>query len=275
MNPPLLPGRGGPGLAGVRLPGGGWPGLAGRRVLLVVVLVLLAGCAGPGRGAGAVPSRSVPSPSVPSPSVPRVVTFGDSVPAGTACGCTPFPDLFAARLGGTSDDLAEAGFTSLDVRNQLATPQARSAVRTATVVLVMAGANDIAAAFDAAGGGSYAKPATRVQRNIAAVVAAVHTLRPTAAVLIFGYWNVVEDGDVGRAHYGDDGVAEAATATRYCDDALRRAAAGATYVDTTAAVRGGSGSGDPTGLLAADGDHPNAAGHAAIAAAAYAALPHG
>ena len=32
---------------------------------------------------------------------------------------------------------------------------------------------------------------------------------------------------------------------------------------------------DPTALLAPDGDHPNAAGHQAIADALYAALPSG
>jgi acyl-CoA thioesterase-1 len=198
-----------------------------------------------------------------------VVTFGDSVPAGTACGCTPFPDLYASRIGATSDNLSEPGFTSQDVRQQLETAKAEAAVRAANVVLVMAGANDLAPAFDT-GDGSYAGPAAQVEQNVSAVVAAVHTLRPAAAVLVFGYWNVVEDGDVGRADYGDDGVAEAATATRYCNDALRAAAAGARYVDTTAAFKG-----DPTGLLAADGDHPNAAGHRAIASVAYAVLPKG
>ena len=229
----------------------------------MALVLLLAGCAAPG--------HSTPEPSG---SAPAVVTFGDSVPAGTACGCTPFPDIYAGLLGATSDNLAESGFTSLDVRRQLATPQATAAVRTASVVLVMAGANDLGAAFDA-GDDSDADPAAQVQQNITAVVAAVHGLRPSASVLIFGYWNVVEDGDVGRADYGDDGVAEAAAATKYCNDALRRAASGATYVDTTTAFKGTTGEADPTDMLAADGDHPNAAGHGAIAEAAYAALPNG
>jgi len=244
------------------------PGRRGSALWLGLVLVL-AGCAAPGPAAAPAPSRSVAREPAP-----RVVTFGDSVPAGTACGCTPFPDLYASTIGATSDNLAVSGYTSLDVRNQLDTSQARAAVRSATVVLVMAGANDLAAAFDT-DGGSYAEPAAQVQQNITAVVADVHALRPTATLLIFGYWNVVEDGDVGRADYGDGGVAEAAAATKYCNDALRKAAAGAIYVDTTTAVKGDSGEDDPTGLLAGDGDHPNAAGHAAIAEAAYAALPNG
>jgi lysophospholipase L1-like esterase len=230
------------------------------RAALAAVL-LLAGCA--------APQGFTPPPAT----VPVVVTVGDSVPAGTACACTPFPDLYARLVGATSVNLASPGFTSVDVRGQLGTPQASAAVHTASVVLVMAGANDFAAAFDS--GGSYPGPAGQVQRNVTAAVTAVHGLQPRASVLVLGYWNVVEDGDVGRKDYGDDGVAEALTATTACNDALRRAAAatGATYVDTTGAFKGDSGDEDPTGLLAADGDHPDAAGHAAIAEAAYAALP--
>jgi acyl-CoA thioesterase-1 len=234
---------------------------------LPALLMLVSGCGSP-------------EPSVvpaPGGSGARVVTFGDSVPAGTACDCTPFPDLYAARLGAASDNLAEPGLTSLDVRRQVTTAPASAAVRGANVVLVMAGANDLAAALDAGGGGSYAGPAADVQRNVTAVVESVRSIRPTAAVLVFGYWNVVEDGDVGRRDYGDDGVTEAAAATRSCDDALRRAAAatGAAYVDTTSVFKGDTGEQDPTGLLAADGDHPNAAGHRAIAQAAYRVLRSG
>jgi acyl-CoA thioesterase-1 len=238
-----------------------------RTAAFVLPLLLVAGCAAPD------PS-SVPELSG---SASRVVTFGDSVPAGTACSCTPFPDLYASRLGAASDNLAAPGSTSLDVRRQVTTAPASAAVRGADVVLLMAGANDLAAAFDAGGGGSYAGPAADVQRNVTAAVESVRALRPGAAVLIFGYWNVVEDGDVGRRDYGDDGVTEAAAATRYCDDALRRAATatGATYVDTTRVFKGDSGERDPTGLLTADGDHPNAAGHRAIAQAAYRVLPTG
>lgn len=222
------------------------------------VLLLLSGC----------------SPATPVASAPRVVTLGDSVPAGTACGCTPFPDLYADRVGAASDNLATPGSTSLDVRRELGTARAQAAVSAATVVLVMVGANDVAAVFDD-GGGSYTAVADAVQRNVTAIVTAVHRLRPSAPVLVFGYWNVVEDGDVGRADYGDDGVAEAAQATAAGNQALHRAATatGAGYVDTTATFKGGTGAEDPTALLTPDGDHPNATGHEALAAAAYAALP--
>ena len=41
----------------------------------------------------------------------------------------------------------------------------------------------------------------------------------------------------------------------------------ATYVDLYAPFKGADGSADPTDVLAADGDHPNAAGHEIIAQA--------
>jgi len=225
-----------------------------------VVAVLAAACTAVGHGT-----------PTPSGAGPTVVTFGDSVPAGTGCGCSPFPDLYARRLSpaATSVNLAEPGSTSADVRQQMTTPQAETAVRAADVVLVMAGANDIAAAFDP-GGGSYPGPAAQVQRNIAALISSVRAVRPAVPVLVLGYWNVVEDGDAGRRDYGDDGAAEAAAATTACDTALMRAAAtaGARYIDTTAAFKGDTGDRDPTELLTADGDHPNAAGQQAIADAA-------
>ena len=48
-----------------------------------------------------------------------MVTLGDSVPAGTGCGCTAFPELYARRQGAVSINLAAPGLTSADVRAQL------------------------------------------------------------------------------------------------------------------------------------------------------------
>jgi lysophospholipase L1-like esterase len=44
-----------------------------------------------------------------------------------------------------------------------------------------------------------------------------------------------------------------------------------TYVDLAEPFKGPSGTGDPSDLLADDGDHPNAAGHRRIASALLAA----
>ncbi|MFC4066185.1 SGNH/GDSL hydrolase family protein [Actinoplanes subglobosus] len=192
-----------------------------------------------------------------------VVTLGDSVPAGTACDCTPFPDLYAHRAspGATSINLAEPGFDTTDVQEQLDAGDVRADIRAANVVILMAGANDMAAAFDS--GDDYPATARSVRTTVSSIVDTVRREHSgPVEVLVLGYWNVVADGAVGLSTYGPDGLAEARQATRDCNDALRQAAesSGATYLDTSVAFTG-----DPTGLLAADGDHPNAAGHRAIA----------
>lgn len=189
-----------------------------------------------------------------------VVALGDSVPAGTGCACDPFPDLYARSQHSLDVNLAEPGYTAPDVLAQL--PADRSVLASAAEVLLMVGANDLAEAFT--DGDPYPPAAANVQR---AVVAVIESLRPVP-VIVLGYWNVVQDGQVGAAHYGPDGVRSAAAATISANDALRAAAAqtGATYVPTIAAFHGPDGTGDPTNLLAPDGDHPNAAGQAAIAA---------
>jgi acyl-CoA thioesterase I len=236
------------------------------RPAAAALAALLAGCA-------------APAPAATPAATPMVLTFGDSVPAGTACGCTPFPELYARRLdpGAVSVNRARPGRTAADVRAELDTADAAAAVRHADVVLIMAGANDVAAAFEAgAGAAAYARTAAVLRRDMAAAVTRIRALRgTTVTVLVLGYWNVVEDGAVGRADYGPGGTADAQAATHYADDALSEAAgaAGAQYLDTSPALKGDDGATDPTGLLAPDGDHPNARGHAAIAAAVHAAVP--
>ena len=86
---------------------------------------------------------------------------------------------------------------------------------------------------------------------------------------------MVEDGDAARAHYSGADSAQAAAITGYTNNALRAAATAgrATYVSTLAAFKGPDGTADPTPLLAGDGDHPDALGHAAIADALWSASP--
>jgi lysophospholipase L1-like esterase len=142
----------------------------------------------------------------------------------------------------------------------------------------MIGANDVADAFDhdntdTAG---FQTAADTVQQNVEAVVTTIRGDRsPAPVVLILGYWNVVKDGAVGLAEYGAAGEKSAVQATRITNAALRRAAteSGARYVTTTPVFKGESRDQDPTALLAADGDHPDAAGHRAIAQTVYAAQP--
>ncbi|BEL04083.1 hypothetical protein Q0Z83_022740 [Actinoplanes sichuanensis] len=214
-------------------------------------MLLLSGCSSP----------------APSPAPPVVVTLGDSVPAGTACACTPFPDLYANLLSprAASINLAQPGFETTDVQQQVGADDIRADIRSASVVVVMAGANDMASAFD--DHDDYPATARVVESTVTSIVDTVRREHGSPVdVLVLGYWNVVEDGEVGLSTYGPDGLAEAKQATRYCNDALRRAAehSGATYLDTSVAFAD-----DPTGLLAPDGDHPNAAGHEAIAGMLY------
>lgn len=96
-----------------------------------------------------------------------------------------------------------------------------------------------------------------------------------AAVPVFGYWNVIEDGEVSNRMYDAGQRTVATAAAEDGNEAIRRAAAaaGATCVDTFTAFQGGAGTADPTGLLAVDGDHPNAAGHALLARLAHRVQP--
>ena len=234
-----------------------------RRTALLSLL-LLAGCSAP-------PPAAAPAVVAADP---IVITLGDSVPAGTACDCVPFPDRYAGKLSppARSIDRAQPGASSADVRAQLAEPGLRGALASASVVLVMVGANDLADVFDGGGDeGAFRLAAGGVERNVAAIVAGVRQNDPApATVLVLGYWNVVKAGAVGHAEYGPDGERSAQTATRYADQALRRAAdaTGARYVPTEAVFPD-----DPTDLLGPDGDHPDAAGHEVIAEALYTALP--
>ncbi|MFI5889965.1 SGNH/GDSL hydrolase family protein [Actinoplanes sp. NPDC051513] len=217
------------------------------RRLIVLLALLLAACA----------------PRASLTSARTVVTLGDSVPAGTACGCEPFPSLYADAQHAISVNLASPGSTSADVR--AAVPADRDVLSSATEVIIMTGANDMASSVGRPS--RYASGAAAIRSNVADAVTAVERIH-RMPVIVLGYWNVVLDGQVGAAQYGPSGVRDAAAATAAVNEALRAAAAraGATYVSTSTAFHGDDGSHDPTGLLAPDGDHPNAAGHAAIAA---------
>lgn len=215
-----------------------------------------------------------------------VVAFGDSVPAGYACSCTSFVTQYAAARaasGGTTPvvtNLAVNGETSAQARDLVGTPAAASAVRSADAVLVMVGANDFAGPFqqDLSGqcppGSCYQAAANQLAHNIGVILSRLRAELPgRGKVYVLGYWDVVEDGRVGASDYGHAGLAASYRATLVANLVLQRAAtaAGDTYISTRLIFRGPEGRGDATTLLAADGDHPNAAGHARIAAALLAA----
>lgn len=244
--------------------------------------LLVALCLGACTASSAPATLIAPAASAASSAAAQlVVTLGDSVPAGTACDCDPFPDLYAHMLSpnATSDNLAKPGFTSDDVVSQITDADTKAELAQASTVLIMVGANDLAAAFDNDGDdATYQATAAQVTSNLKTVVTAIRTLHGgPVQIVVLGYWNVVKDGAVGLAQYGADGLATAVQATKYCNQALRQAAdaSGARYVTTVPVFKGQNHDQDPTSLLAADGDHPNAQGHQAIAQAVYAALPFG
>jgi lysophospholipase L1-like esterase len=92
-------------------------------------------------------------------------------------------------------------------------------------------------------------------------------------VLVTGYWNVFLDGAVARTR-GEKYLRLTDAATRAVNAliASEAKAHGATFVDLFTPFRGSDGSRDCTALLAADGDHPDAEGHALIARTLAAAL---
>jgi lysophospholipase L1-like esterase len=212
-----------------------------------------------------------------------VLALGDSVPAGTACGCSPFPNSYGSMLSQrtgrpvTVDNEAVGGLDTSGLLVQLQQPGIEAAVRGADVVLLTIGANDFADEHDTVVEGSCTSATSdcsgdellTMSANLARALAEIRTLRagrPTS-VLVTGYWNVFEDGQVGKEAAGDAGLRASIQLTRRVNDAIRAVSgrAGASYVDLFAPFQ--QYGADIDELLAPDGDHPNAAGHRLIATA--------
>lgn len=258
-------------------------------VLLSAALVgASAGAFAPTLGPGPRVGQELASPVTPIRVTPRpvvgaVVTLGDSVAAGSRCGCTPYATLLGQGLAQRTDrvvsvaNLGHNGLTSAGLLSQLETAGVRRLLSRATVVTVTIGANDFDAstASDSAcaGAGCYAGTLAAMSARVRAALAEIGALAPRdARVLVTGYWNVFLDGEVGRAQ-GAAYVANSDALTRRVNSALQAEAETAhdTYVDEYGPFESASLSG-LTALLAPDGDHPSAAGHALIAQLLLAAL---
>jgi acyl-CoA thioesterase I len=219
---------------------------------------------------------------------PVVVGLGNSVPSGSACACVNFVSAYAAMVAAgknakaTVDNDAVSGSTSADVVNLLTHGTVQAHVRAATTVLIMTGANDFNDAFDAVSLGAPAATtfppvATAVEDNVTAIVQKIQALNRSVHVVVLDYWVAMEECAVAARDYDPPTMAASVASTGYVNDALAVAAkaTGALYVSTYGAFKGPAGANDPTALLAADGDHPNAGGHQLIARTIYAALPSG
>ncbi len=252
-------------------------------VVLALVAAVLTGSVSTASPQHSAVSRAAePAP----PGTTRVAALGDSVTSGYGCGCVPFARTYGreiARLQGrptSVDNLGEDGMDSTDLLDQLDERGSRfgHAVAGADIVLVTIGANDFSTDHDAVTQGDCLEDGNsecvreelaQLQENATAILARIKRLRtghPTA-VLVTGYWNVFESGDVARSSYPRAGVDASRNLTSEVNDVLRDVTnhAGDTYVDLRAPFNGPASKGNVTTLLAPDGDHPNAAGHALIA----------
>jgi len=227
----------------------------------------------------------VPTVQAAAPTSLTVVALGDSVTAGSSCDCDAFPRVYASALSAQRDaDVSlvndgEAGETSSDVLADLSDKHEAQDVADADVVLLTIGANDFGDLHDTIGTsacgssdllGCTSREQQALSDHLDSIFDRVDQLRsgkPTV-VLATGYWNVFEDGDVGKQVFSAAGRDASDQLTQDVNRVIARAAdrADATYVDLYVPFKGGDGPRDPTDLLAADGDHPDAAGHRLIAA---------
>lgn len=270
------------------------PVATGLRLLSVTGLLaaVLLSCTHAPSSGGSPAANSAPSRSAET----RVVGLGDSVPAAAGCACTSFVELFGhdvSRHTGRpnhTDNYARNGLDTAGLLAQLQDPTVAQGVAHADLVTVTIGANDLATArldyFAGTCGGSDGLACFRatlpsLQANLTAVldrIGAVAAAHPVG-VRVMNYWNVFEDGEVARERHGDAFVRDSDQLTREANAVICDAAAhgGAVCIDVDRAFKQASPGGDPTSLLAPDGDHPNQAGHeliaATVAAAGYAPLP--
>lgn len=237
------------------------------------------------RVAGLVPgANGVLTPSPSHPRALQVVALGDSVTSGAACACAAFPAVYGrllSRKSGVPVHVDNRGADGLDTAGLLQllqqdTDGAARAVGDADVILVTIGANDFGDHHDEVTEGRCSRPAggdcvsdelLGMRAGLDQILSTVRSLRGRRAttVLVTGYWNVFEDGDVARRSFPASGRAATLGLTRRTNQAVRLATLGqgATYVGVLGPFHRDRP--DISGLLAADGDHPNAMGHALLA----------
>lgn len=207
-----------------------------------------------------------------------VLGLGDSVMAGTGCGCDGIPEEYSAilrqRTGRQVTAVNEGvpGATSADLLADLKDPGLRSEVADADVIIVSIGANDMVDGLDGCTpsgcAAQSASQAAAMKSRVDAVLTQLRALRGARPFecLVLGYWNVYPEGDP-TVPEDEHGRPVALAATTAANGVLEQSASGhgATYVDLMPSFRGADGQSNPSRLLAEDGDHPNATGVEVIA----------
>ena len=246
----------------------------GALAILIVVSCVTAAC-----GTSSKSSASTAA----TPKTLSIVALGDSVPRGTNCDCRPYPPLSADGLTATTGQTVTAtndsvaGYTTSGVLRQLESDSGViDHVRKARAVEIEVGANDVA--YSKRCGTTvdcYAPQVPTVEKNLASIVTRVRELTSghKALVVLLDYWSIWLGGKY-AAEKGDAYVNAAREMTDQVNAAIKSTAAqsGSAYVDLRAAFKGPSFGYLETHYLSSDGDHPNAAGHQAIARATEAVI---
>jgi acyl-CoA thioesterase-1 len=206
-----------------------------------------------------------------------IVALGDSVPSGYKCHCRPYPQLSADGLAVTTGQTvtatndAVAGYTTSNVLRQLQSDTAViDQLSQADAVEINVGANDIPYNTNSCGASvdCYAPLVPPVEKNLAGIVSRVRELTSGHKVLVvlLDYWSIWLGGTYAREK-GHAYVNAARQITAEVDAAIKTTAtqSGLAYVSERRAFKGPSFGYIESHYLAADGEHPNAAGHQAIA----------
>jgi len=257
---------------------GGWRSL-GVIAVLIASSCLIAACGSPTNSS----SSSSTTATVASRTW-SIVALGDSVPSGYNCKCTAYPSLSAEGLTATTGQTvtatndAVAGYTTSDVLHQVnSDDRVIDHVRKADAVEINVGANDIPFNTNSCGTSveCYEPLVSPMQKNLAAIVSRIDELTSGRKVLVvlLDYWSIWLGGTYAREH-GHAYVSAARNLTALVDTAVKTTAtqSGSAYVSERDAFKGPSFGYIESHYLASDGEHPNAAGHQAIATAAETAI---
>ena len=205
----------------------------------------------------------------------NVLSLGDSVPAGR--GATSYVDMVASAMAGqrhTTANLtnqATDGEASQGLVSDVAIDPEHETIAQQDVIIIEMGAND----FDASdaqdpscspvqSSGCYDDTMTAMRSNMDKALTTVKQYaKPSAKIILLGYWNVFKDGAAGQAS-GSNYVSQGEQLAKWVNEELYALAKkhDTYYADVYTPFAMANNMQD---YLQADGDHPNDAGHLLIA----------